>query len=142
MGSNLKELCKLAGIKQDILAKKVGVSQGIISSWSNDRYYPSAENLIEMTKILNVTAGCILGLEPIPEGYPDHLPPVVYNVETHSPAKVADVETSFRPKKEKIPFTEAQISYLEHREDRLVEKITAALKEDTFLLKETGTRDE
>ena len=140
MKSNLRELCKLAGVKQDVLAKQIGVSQGIISSWSNNRYYPSAENLIELARILNVTAGCILGLEPIPEGYPDdYLRPVIYNEEIASQSKAAEEPKPYRPKKS--PFNKEQIEYLEEWGDRLTERIVGSLKEDTSLLKETGTEE-
>ena len=137
MSSNLKQLCKMAGIKQDVLAKQVGVSQGIVSGWSNGRYYPSAENLIEMTKILRVTAGCILGLEPIPEGYPDdYIRPVIYNEEIENQTKAAEESKPFRQKKP--PFNKEQIEYLDQWGDRLTEKIVDSLREDTSLLRETG----
>ena len=142
MNTNLKELCKLLGIKQETLAKEMGVSQGIVSGWSNNRYYPSAENLIQLSKILNVTAGCILGLEPIPEGYPNHIKPVQYK-EAIKPEiqpviqPAAEAPKNFRPKK--APFSQEQMDYLDNWGDRLTEKIVDSLKEDTSLLKETGT---
>ena len=140
MSSNLKDLCKLAGIKQENLAKEIGVSQGIISGWMNNRYYPSAENLILVTRVLNVTAGCILGLEPIPEGYPtSNIKPIqrpepieprepIQNIEPIEPLRVAEPQKSFR---RKAPFSQEQMDYLEEWGDRLAERIAGALREDS-----------
>ena len=143
----------------------VGVKQPIISGWINNKFNPSVENLIELSKILSVSVGCILDLEPIPEGYPDsHLsPPVIhiYNEETPDGASqptripeptqiseptripeptlaVAEPASSYRPKRR--PFTEDQISFLDEwfdkREASLTDRIVTALREDSSLLKE------
>lgn len=144
MSSNLKALCKLSGIKQVVLAKEIGVAQGVVSDWQNDKYFPSAENLIKLSKILNVRVDCILGLEPIPEGYPDHLQPVIYYNEAIEPEqpKAAETKRTFQPKK--APFTQEQLSYLgdmlDEREERLTNRIVEALREDTFLLREQESK--
>ena len=139
MSNNLKELIKLAGIKQEALGKEMGVSQAIVSHWANNRYSPSVENLILLSKILGVSTDCILGLKPIPEGYPDcYVEPVFYSDAIKNQAVAAEEGRLYKPpKQKKAPFTKEQIDYLEEMEDRIVDKVTGALKEDTLLLKET-----
>ena len=141
MSSNLKELCKRAGIKQEALAKQVGVSQGIISSWSNDKYFPSAENLIQLSSILNVSTDCILGLKPIPEGYPDHLAPVEYNEAIRQEQIAAEPVRVFKPTK-KPPFSRDQLDYLDEWGKSLktdvAEEVVERLREVSSLLRETG----
>ena len=126
MDNNLKALCKLANIKQEALARELGVTQGVISGWSSGRYSPSAENLIQLSRILNISTDCILGLKPVPEGYPDHVAPVEYNEVIHQNEKAAEQPRDFKPTK-KPPFTQEQTAYLEAMEDRIVEKVSAAL---------------
>ncbi len=137
--NNLKRICKLVGIKQAALAKEVGVAQGVISDWQLGKYYPSTDNLIKLAKILNVSAGCLLDMEPIPEGYPDNYPKPVFLTEQKTEI-VAEEPTQYKPAK-KLPFNKEQIAYLDEWGDRLAERIVCSLKEDTFLLKETGTEE-
>ena len=137
MNNNLKELCKRAGIKQEFLAKQTGVSQGVISSWMNNKFYPNTENLIQLSEVLGVTVGCVLGREPIPEGYPDaYTQPVFYNEVLEAQRKAEEEKRLLKAQKKKPPFTTAQLEYLEEREDRLVEKIADALREDISSLRE------
>ena len=137
MSSNLKELCKLARIKQTSLSREIGVSQSVISDWMNGKVFPSAENLIHLSRTLGVSVDCVLGLAPVPEGYPDdYIRPVIYNEEIGSQTKAAEETKHFRQKKP--PFNNEQIEYLEQWGDRLTEKIVNSLREDTSLLRETG----
>ena len=131
----MKELCKLARIKQVNLAREIGVAQSVVSDWQNDKTFPSAENLITLSRILGVSTDCILGLKPIPEGYPDlYIEPVFYSEVVANQAKAAEEGRLYKPKK--APFTQAQIEYLDERDNQLVVKITTALREDSFLLRE------
>lgn len=140
MSTNLKTLCKLAGIKQTSLAKEVGVAQGVISDWQNGKYYPSAENVIKLTKILNVSAGCILGLEPVPEGYPDHNQiPFTFDVNVYTQTPV-DTEEKIAPKTKNAPFSQSQMDFLSEWGDQLLERVTDTLREDTSLLKRTDVK--
>lgn len=139
MDNNLKELCRAAHIKQVALATEIGVSQSVISDWQNGKTFPSTENLIQLSRILSVSTDCILGLAPIPEGYPDHVTPVPYNEVIRSVSVAAERPREFKPTK-KPPFTQEQTAYLEAMEDRIVEKVAATLKEDTSLLKEAGSQ--
>ena len=139
MDNNLKTLCKLANIKQEALARELGVTQGVISGWSSGRYSPSAENLIQLSRILNVSTDCILGLKPVPNGYPDSFFEIVsYNKMVVEHQKAAEEGRLYKPTK-KPPFSAEQTAYLEEMEDRIVEKVAATLREDTSLLKETGS---
>ena len=148
MNNNLKALCKLANIKQEALARELGVTQGVISGWSSGRYSPSAENLIQLSRILNISTDCILGLKPIPEGYPDSFfETVSYNKLVIEHQKAAEEGRLYIPPK-KLPFTKEQTAYLEEMldekmeamEDRIVEKVAATLREDSLLLKEAGSQ--
>lgn len=128
MGNNLKELCKRSGLKQAALGKMVGVSQGVVSEWQNGNIYPSAEKLIELSKVLNVTVGTILGTEPIPEGYPLYTTPTTFAEVLENQKKYVpkfDSEPTPEPKEEKPPFTKAQLDYL----DRHLEEVVSRIRE-------------
>ncbi|MBQ9251609.1 MAG: helix-turn-helix domain-containing protein [Clostridia bacterium] len=133
--SNLKELCKRVGIKQVGLSKTLGVSQSVISDWMNDKMFPSVENLIELSNVLGVTVGCILGLEPIPDDYPkaeDKRPAHIKRVEASTKASLAEPSiTANNP-----PFTPAQLSYIENLKKDIAAEVLDAIKEDTSLSKE------
>ncbi len=123
--NNLKVLRELRGLKQAALARELHVkNQASISEWETGRKGLSIENAIMFAEYFNVTVGCIVGTEPVPEGYPDS-----YTM----PARVADLK---RPKlreeeEEKAPFSKAQIDYLNTMKDQIVEEVVEALKEDT-----------
>lgn len=123
--NNLKVLRELRGLKQAALARELHVkNQASISEWETGRKGLSIENAIMLAEYFNVTVGCIVGTEPVPEGYPDS-----YTM----PARVADLK---RPElreeeEEKVPFSKAQIDYLNTMKDQIVEEVVGALKEDT-----------
>lgn len=137
MNNNLKALCKLANIKQEALARELGVTQGVVSGWSSGRYSPSAENLIQLSRILNVSTDCILGLKPVPDDYPD-VAPALYNEAISTSKNVTERPGDFKPTKKAAPFTAEQTAYLEAMEDRIAEKVAETLREDSYLLRETG----
>lgn len=135
--NNLKELRKRAGMKQEAVASALGAKQASISEWESGKKTPSLETAIQLSKIFSVSLGCVVGLEPIPEGYPDdYIRPVIYNEEIENQTKAAEEPKPFRQKKP--PFNKEQIEYLDQWGDRLTEKIVDSLKEDTSLLRETG----
>ena len=123
--NNLKVLRELRGLKQAALARELHVkNQASISEWETGRKGLSIENAIMLAEYFNVTVGCIVGTEPVPEGYPDS-----YTM----PARVADLK---RPElreeeEEEVPFSKAQIDYLNTMKDQIVEEVVEALKEDT-----------
>lgn len=56
----LRDKC---GMTQSYLAKKLGISRSAVNSWEMGLSLPSLANIVEMTKIFNVRADYILGLE-------------------------------------------------------------------------------
>ncbi|HIV01913.1 MAG TPA: helix-turn-helix transcriptional regulator [Candidatus Caccopulliclostridium gallistercoris] len=60
--NNLKLLRQEKGIGQVELAKKLGVSKGIISLWENGLREPSMSSLIEIAKFFNVSIDFLVGL--------------------------------------------------------------------------------
>ncbi len=59
---NLKLLRQEKGIGQVELAKKLGVSKGIISLWENGLREPTMNSLIEMAKFFDVSIDYLVGL--------------------------------------------------------------------------------
>ena len=121
---NLKELRQLQNLTGQEVADALGIERSLYVRYENGTRMPPLDNLVRIADFFGVTLGCVAGTEPIPQGYP---------VSYFHPARASELK---RPqpkseKKKKLPFSEAQIAYLEEREDRLVEKITEALKEDT-----------
>lgn len=125
-------------MKQEAVASALGAKQASISEWESGKKTPSLETAIQLSKIFSVSLGCVVGLEPIPEGYPDdYIRPVIYNEEIETQTKAAEESKPFRQKKP--PFNKEQIEYLDQWGDRLTEKIVDSLREDTSLLRETGS---
>ncbi len=60
--NNLKLLRQEKGIGQVELAKKLGVSKGIISLWENGLREPSMSSLIEIANFFNVSIDFLVGL--------------------------------------------------------------------------------
>ena len=137
--NNLRALRELRGLKQLAVATDLGIKSSVsISEWETGRKGLSVENAIMFSRYYGVTVGCIVGTEPIPEGYPtSYLQPAFYHDMIKEQQQAEDPPRSFRPNK--APFTTEQMDYLEDWGDRLTEKIVDSLKEDTSLLKETGT---
>lgn len=60
---NLKQLRTEAGLGQVELAKRLGVSKGVISFWENGLREPSMSSLITLSKFFKVTIDYLVGLE-------------------------------------------------------------------------------
>ena len=58
--SRLKELRKLYGLKQDDLAKLLGVSRPVISHYESGNQEPSLEIIDTLSKIFNVSTSCFV----------------------------------------------------------------------------------
>lgn len=139
--NNLNKLIYLSGIKQEYIAKTLGVSQPTISFWKSGRKNPSIENAIALAKLFNVSVGCVVGTESVPDGYPDNYTyPAFYDEIVADQERAADEGRLMKPAKNH-PFSQEQIDYLDERDDRLVERIIESLKEDTSSLKGTGTKE-
>lgn len=52
---NLKVLRKEKGLSQPQLAESLGVSKGMISFWENEKYEPTASNIIAVAKFFNIS---------------------------------------------------------------------------------------
>lgn len=61
--TNLKLLRTEANIGQIELARAIGVSNGIISLWENEKREPTMSYIILLAKYFNVTTDYLLGLE-------------------------------------------------------------------------------
>ncbi len=59
----LKVARKISNLNQVELAKKLGVSKQSVSNWENDNIQPSIDALIRISKVLNVSADYLLGLD-------------------------------------------------------------------------------
>jgi transcriptional regulator with XRE-family HTH domain len=129
------------GIKQQTLSKDMGVAQPTVSDWESGKMNPSIDNLIALSRYFNVTVGCIVGTEPVPEGYPDHLAPVQYNEVIHQEQRAAEPVRVFKPTK-KPPFSRDQLDYLDEWGKSLktdvAEEVVERLREVSSLLRETG----
>ncbi len=137
--NNLRALRELRGLKQLAVATDLGIKSPVsISEWETGRKGLSVENAIMFSKYYCVSVGCIVGTEPIPENYPDHVAPVIYNEAISTSQKVAERPRDFKPTKKAAPFTAEQTAYLEAMEDRIAEKVAETLREDSYLLRETG----
>lgn len=141
----IKELRKLMGVKQGALARDMGVSQPTVSDWESGKMNPTIDNLIFLSRYFSVSVGCVIGTEPIPDGYPDHVAPVSYQGIVNPTQKAAEKPRDFKPTK-KPPFTQEQTAYLEDWGQQLkkdvADEVVQRLREDTSLLRETGTKEE
>lgn len=63
INNNLKKIRISHNIKQADLAKKLNVTQGMLSGWETGRYEISNNYLIKIAQCFNVTTDYILGLE-------------------------------------------------------------------------------
>jgi transcriptional regulator with XRE-family HTH domain len=61
--NRLKELRQEKGIGQVELAKKIGVSKGVISFWENGLREPNMHSLILLAQFFEVTIDYLVGLE-------------------------------------------------------------------------------
>lgn len=57
---NLKILRKEKGLSQPELAKELNVSNGMISFWENEKYEPTATNIINIAKFFNISIDDLL----------------------------------------------------------------------------------
>lgn len=58
--TNLKVLRKEKNLSQPELAEELGVSKGMISFWENEKYEPTATNIIVVAKFFNVSIDDLL----------------------------------------------------------------------------------
>ena len=61
VGKRIKLARELAGMTQEKLAEIVGVSRTAVVRWESGETDPTIDHLIEMTKVLRVSADFLLG---------------------------------------------------------------------------------
>ena len=60
LGEKLKEARKQAGLSQEQLSEKLGVSRSAIAKWETDNGIPDVDNLKALSKLLNVSIDYLL----------------------------------------------------------------------------------
>ena len=66
--NRIKELRKKFGIKQIDLCKQLGVVQGTLSGWENNKYEPDLTSLTKMAEIFDVSVDYLLGVSDVEGG--------------------------------------------------------------------------
>lgn len=62
IGQRINTALALSNIKQKELAKELGVKDNVISYWCNGNRTPNTEQIIKISKLLNVSTDYLLGL--------------------------------------------------------------------------------
>lgn len=64
LGGRVQACRKAAGLSQEALGERLGVSRQAVSRWEADAAVPELEKLIAMSRLFGVTVGALLGVEP------------------------------------------------------------------------------
>ncbi len=64
LGGRIQAHRKAAGLSQEALGERLGVSRQAVSRWEADAAVPELEKLIAMSRLFTVTVGTLLGMEP------------------------------------------------------------------------------
>lgn len=59
----LKEVLRERDMSQDALAKKIGMSQGVVNNYCTGKREPTLDVLVSICRALNESADYLLGLE-------------------------------------------------------------------------------
>ena len=70
LGRRIQAGRRSAGLSQEALGERLGVSRQAVSKWEADAAVPELESLIAMSRIFGVTIGALLGVET-PEEAPE-----------------------------------------------------------------------
>ncbi len=65
--NRIKQVRQMREMRQQDLAKEVGVTQSTLSHWENGIYEPDISAIRKMCAVLNVSAEYLLGLAPVSE---------------------------------------------------------------------------
>ena len=68
LGQRIQELRRQAGLTQEQLAERMGVTRQAVSKWESDGGVPELDTLIAMSRLFHVTIGQLLGVEEAPQG--------------------------------------------------------------------------
>ena len=63
LNENIKAFRIANALSQVDMAKKLGVSKQCVSNWENDNVVPSIDMLIKISRLFNVSADRLLGLD-------------------------------------------------------------------------------
>lgn len=76
LGQRIQELRKAAGLSQEALGERLGVSRQAVSKWEGDSDIPELDTLIAMSRLFSVSLGALLGVEEqSPPPAPAEAPP-------------------------------------------------------------------
>ena len=65
LGQRIQKLRKGAGLTQEQLAERMGVTRQAVSKWESDGGVPELDTLIAMSRLFHVTIGQLLGVEEL-----------------------------------------------------------------------------
>lgn len=65
-GQNVQRLRRAAGLSQEELAERLGVTRQAVSKWERDSAYPEMEKLARMSQLFGVTVEALLNGDPAP----------------------------------------------------------------------------
>ena len=54
--NNLKEIIEDRGLRQECIAKRVGVDPSVMSLWVNNKRQPNGIHLVKLAKVINCKA--------------------------------------------------------------------------------------
>ena len=64
LGEQIQACRKKAGLSQEALAEKLGVSRQAVSRWELDSALPELDKVVAMARLFGVTTDQLLGMEP------------------------------------------------------------------------------
>ena len=91
LGRRIQEARKAAGLSQESLGERLGVSRQAVSKWESDASVPDLENLIAMSRIFGVTIGALLRVEPEAEEPTEEDSPEAPGGEATSPTPAGEL---------------------------------------------------
>lgn len=65
-GEKLQRLRQQAGMSQDVLAEKLGVSRQAVSRWERDETMPETDKVVALAELFGVTTDYLLRPQPEP----------------------------------------------------------------------------
>lgn len=68
LGSCIAQARQRAGLSQNDLADKLGISRNVIAQWERSAVSLKAEQLLTLSETLGVTVDALLGREPVKRG--------------------------------------------------------------------------
>ena len=64
LSENLKKFRKIAGFRQDDIAKVIGLDRSAYAYYESGKTEPNVENLLKIAKMLGVDVNTLIGYEP------------------------------------------------------------------------------